>query len=85
MYSNARSEQHRIYFCFPNSCCLQLEPGGRAVFESIAVPHGHTQVADAKLGLPGFAPFETTEATGMKHRWAWWSRDECANLVGFAE
>jgi hypothetical protein len=43
------------------------------------------QVAEERLGLPGFATFHTTEATGMRHRWGWWSRDECANLVGFAE
>jgi hypothetical protein len=39
----------------------------------------------SSLGLPGFQTFHTVEDKGLRHRWAWWSRDECANLVGFAE
>ena len=39
----------------------------------------------AALGLPGFRPFETVEAKGLRHKWAWWSREACANLVGFAD
>lgn len=40
---------------------------------------------DAHLGLPGFKPFETSEATGLRHRWGWWEREDCATLLGFSD
>jgi len=37
------------------------------------------------LGLPGFKAFETVEDKGLRHQWEWWTRNQCASLVGFAD
>lgn len=71
------------YRCFEEEKRSLSYPGllSRYVTHAVCVD---LTAPEARLGLPHFASFETTETSGLSHRWAWWTRDQCANLVGFA-
>ena len=38
-----------------------------------------------KVGTLRFETVEMKGSDGLRHLWEWWTRDQCASLVGFSD